>query len=148
MRPRVGERRKGTRTKKTLCQIIESGNDYLVKVKANQPKLYQAIETESKQQTAQQTVEDVEKTRNRQTLRRIEVFEPPKNIDPKWRGVGCVMKVESSGIRGDEPYQSISYYICSLPAKSKRLADGIREHWQIENNLHWGGMDGEPVSSY
>ena len=25
--------------------IVESGNDYLVKVKANQPKLYQQIET-------------------------------------------------------------------------------------------------------
>ncbi len=27
--------------KKTLSAIAESGNDYLVKVKANQPKLYQ-----------------------------------------------------------------------------------------------------------
>ena len=84
-----------------------------MKVKANQPKLYRAIEAESKQQKAQQTVEDLEKTRNRQTVRRIEVFEPPKNIDPKWIGVGCVLKVERSGIRGDELYQSISYYLCS-----------------------------------
>jgi hypothetical protein len=99
---------------------MESGNDYLVKVKRNQPNLYQQIETESKQQKAKQTVEELEKSRNRQTLRTIEVFEPPKNIDPKWIGVGCVLKVERSGIRGDEPYQSVSYYLCSLPAQSKR----------------------------
>ncbi len=102
-----------------------------MKVKANQPKLYKAIEAQSKQQKPRQIVEDLEKTRNRQTLRRVEVFETPKNIDPKWIGVGCVLKVERSGIRDDQPYQSISYYLCSLPAKSKRLADGIRGHWQI-----------------
>ena len=109
-----------------------------MKVKANQPKLYQAIETQSKQQEAQQIVEDVEKTRNRQTRRRIEVFEPPKNIDPKWIAVGCVIKVERSGIRGNEADKSISYYICSLAAKSKGLANGIRGHWGIENSLPLG----------
>ncbi len=78
--------------KKTLSAIAHSGNDYLVKVKANQPKLYQQIETESKQQIPKQTVEDHEKTRNRQSYRKIEVFEPPEKLDPKWIGVGCVIK--------------------------------------------------------
>ena len=59
-----------------------------------------------------------------------------------------MIKVEPSGIRGDEPDQSISYYICSLAAKSKGLADGIREHWHIENSLHWGVMDGDTGSPY
>ncbi|NEP35080.1 ISAs1 family transposase [Moorena sp. SIO3B2] len=31
----------------------------------------------------------------------------------------------------------MSYYLCSLPPQSRRLADGIREHWLIENSLHW-----------
>ena len=44
-------------SKKTLSAIAESGNDYLVKVKANQPKLYQQIETVSNQQIPQQKVE-------------------------------------------------------------------------------------------
>ncbi len=124
-------------SKKTLEAIAISGNGYLVKVKANQPKLYQQIERESKQQIAKQTVEESEKTRNRQSSRKVEVFEPPKNLDPKWIGVGCVIKVERSGTRADEPYQSISYYLCSLPARSSRLAEGIRGHWLIENSLHW-----------
>ena len=107
-------------SKKTLAAIAESGNDYLVKVKTNQPKLYEQIETESNQQKARQTVADQEKTRNRHSYRKVEVFEPPENLDPSWIGVGCVIKVERSGTRGNEPYHSISYYLCSLSPQSRR----------------------------
>ena len=123
-------------SKKTLEAIAYSGNDYLVKVKTNQPKLYQQIETESNQQTAKQIVEHQEKTRDRNSYRKVEVFEPPKNLDPLWIGVGSVIKVERSGTRAQESYQRIGYYLCSLSPQSRRLADGIREHWLIENSLH------------
>ncbi len=103
----------------------------------NQPKLYEQIETESKQQVAKQTLEDHEKTRDRNTYRKVEVFEPPEKLDSSWIGVGCVIKVERSGTRSNEPYQSISYYLCSLSPQSSRLADGLRGHWLIENSLHW-----------
>ena len=93
-------------SKKTLAAIAESGNDYLVKVKTNQPKLYQQIETASNQQRARQKVADHQKTRDRNSYRQIEVFEPPEKLDPKWIGVGCVIKVERSGPRGNEPYQT------------------------------------------
>ena len=93
-------------SKKTLAAIAESGNDYLVKVKANQPKLYQQIETVSNQQLPQQKVEQQEKTRNRNSYRQVKVFEPPENLDPLWIGVGSVIKVERSGTRGNEPNQT------------------------------------------
>ena len=134
--------------KKLSSAIANSENDYLVKVKTNQPKLYQQIETVSNQQRARQKVEHHEKTRDRNSYRKIEVFEPPEKLDPKWMGVGSVIKVERSGTRGNEPYQSISYYLCSLSPQSRCLADGIRGHWLIENSLHWGGTDGEPASPY
>ena len=31
----------------------------------------------------------------------------------------------------------VHYYISSLPPKVKRLAKAIRDHWGIENSLHW-----------
>ena len=123
--------------KKTLKNIIESGNDYLVKVKKNQPKLYKAIESTSAQQNPIQTLNDCEKTRNRNSCRKIEIFEPPEKLDSAWVGVGCVIKVERSGFRGDRPYQNIGYYLSSLSPHSKQLKKGIREHWLIENSLHW-----------
>ncbi|AOX02967.1 hypothetical protein BJP34_29150 [Moorena producens PAL-8-15-08-1] len=42
-----------------------------------------------------------------------------------------------SGTRGNEPFQTISYYLCSKSPQSRRLMDGIRGHWLIENSLHW-----------
>ena len=107
-------------SKKTLATITELGNDYLVKVKTNQPTLYKQIETESNQQSAKQTVEHHEKTRNRNSYRKVEVFEPPKNLDPLWVGVSSVLKVERSGTRGNESYQRIGYYLCSLSPQSRR----------------------------
>ena len=78
-----------------------------------------------------------EKSRDRDSIRIVEVYEVPKKIDPKWVSAGCVIKVERSGTRSNEPYSSIGYYLCSLPPQSRRLADGIRGHWLIENRLHW-----------
>lgn len=108
-----------------------------MKVKANQPSLDKQIKTQSEQTPAVKQVEHHEKTRDRNSYRQIAVFEPPEKLDPKWIGVGCVIKVERSGTRGNKPYQSISYYLCSLPPQSQRLANGIRGHWLIENSLHW-----------
>ena len=33
--------------------------------------------------------------------------------------------------------EEVRYFISSLPAKAKRLAGAIRQHWSIENGLHW-----------
>ena len=117
--------------------IIKSGNDYLVKVKANQPLLSQAIQTQVTKQPPVKKYVAQEKTRNRNSKRIIEVYEVPKNIDPKWIGAGCVIKVERSGTRSTQEYHNTGYYLCSLSPQSRRLASGIRGHWLIENRLHW-----------
>ena len=31
----------------------------------------------------------------------------------------------------------VRYFISSLPAKARRLANAVRQHWAIENGLHW-----------
>ncbi|NEO01428.1 MAG: hypothetical protein F6K50_40340 [Moorea sp. SIO3I7] len=105
-------------SKKTLAAIVESGNDYLVKVKKNQPKLYQQIETESNQETPRQKVTHHEKTRNRNTYRIIEVFEPPENLDPQWIGVGCVIKVSET-----KPDCSGAFMVGRLCIEGLKLVD-------------------------
>lgn len=125
--------------KKTVAVIKNSGNDYLIPVKKNQPSLHRQIETVC--QTAQpiRQYHETEKTRDRTIERTIEVFEPPSDIDPQWLGINCVVKVFRQGIRGKQPYQSKepTYYICSLSAYSSLIPSGIRTHWHIENRLHW-----------
>ncbi|SKB86328.1 ISAs1 family transposase, partial [Macellibacteroides fermentans] len=31
----------------------------------------------------------------------------------------------------------VRYYISSLPLDAKLIAESVRTHWSIENNLHW-----------
>jgi predicted transposase YbfD/YdcC len=106
-------------------------------VKGNQRNLHKVIENHTKEQEALTIYTDKEKTRNRQSKRKVEVFSVPLNLDLKWHHVGCVIKVERKGMRGNEPYHRVGYYMSSLPPSCKRLAEGIRGHWLIENRLHW-----------
>lgn len=123
--------------KKTVESIVDSGNDYLIQVKRNQLSLHGAIEAHSEISPPVQVHQSHEQCRTRITTRQIEVFEPPPDLDPDWQGVGCVIRVKRFGTRGSKPYHSLSYYICSLDARSRQLEAGIRGHWCIENRLHW-----------
>src|SRR5215211_7493215 len=56
-----------------------------------------------------------------------------------WPGLAAVVLVirryvdRVKGKTSDE----VRYFISSLPAKVKRLAGAVRQHWGIENGLHW-----------
>ena len=123
--------------KKTVEVIVESNNDYIIKVKKNQPKLQEAIRVQTDEETAIQVKVEDELSKGRKVQRLVEVFAPPKNIDSKWKGVGSVIRVTRSGERDGESYSTLSYYLSSLPPKSERIAKVIRGHWQVENRLHW-----------
>ena len=61
---------------------------------------------------------------------------PPR---PIWIGLATVVLVirrcvdHATGKSSDE----VRYFLSSLPAKVKRLAGAVRQHWGIENGLHW-----------
>jgi len=123
--------------KKTIETIVESNNDYIIKVKKNQPKLQEAIRVQTDEETAIQVKVEDDLSKGRKVQRLVEVFAPPENIDSKWKGVESVIRVTRSGERDGESYSTLSYYLSSLPPKSARIAKVIRGHWQVENRLHW-----------
>lgn len=111
----------------------------MIPVKGNQKKLHQGIIAHCQQTTAIWIYQQREKTRKRIINRRIEVFNPPDNLDPNWLGIKCVIKIFRYGLRGGQPYQSpqATYYLCSLVSTSSLIPKGIRQHWHVENRLHW-----------
>src|SRR5262249_56109383 len=56
-----------------------------------------------------------------------------------WLGLATVVLVirrcvdHATGKASDD----VRYFISSLPAKVKRLAGAVRQHWGVENGLHW-----------
>jgi hypothetical protein len=66
--------------KKTLEIIVETGNDYLVKVKANQPTLLEALQQTVGQTTPLSSVQTEEKNRGRLEKRHVDIFSPSSTI--------------------------------------------------------------------
>ncbi len=139
--------------KKTTQLIVESGNDYIVTVKDNQPRLLAQLKTKAEHQKPHERFVDIEKTRGRTTCRIVNVFTDKDGIDKDWVGLQCLIQVERIGLRSGKLYQQTSYYISSLATRATTFADGIRQHWGIENRLHWVkdvvfGEDAAPFSNY
>lgn len=123
--------------KKTLQQIRQSGNHYLVKVKGNQKRLYKTLRKTVTEQRPSDTFEAQEKHRGRIENRTYRVYLCPENVDADWIDIKRVIYCYRSGRRQGKAYQTHSYYISSRELSAADFATGIRGHWYIENKLHW-----------
>lgn len=54
-----------------------------------------------------------------------------------WRGLRSICAVESERIVDGKSSIERRYYISSLAAEAGKLSASIRQHWGIENKLHW-----------
>lgn len=139
--------------KKTTKLIVESANDYVITVKGNQPRLLAQLLTITEVQKPCEQFFDIEKTRGRITCRIVKVFTKLKNIDRDWVGVQSLIQVERIGIRSGKKYVMANHYISSLVSTATNFANRIRQHWGIENRLHWVkdvilGEDAAPFRNY
>ena len=124
--------------KKTTAAIIDSGNDYLIGVKKNQPGLYDTIEQiiadKSQQSIACATMEV---NKGRTELRNVMVSDGTEAINPGWKGlqqaVGVHRMVKDKGKIREE----MACFISSQYANAFLYAEGISSHWAIENSLHY-----------
>jgi predicted transposase YbfD/YdcC len=48
-----------------------------------------------------------------------------------------IASVENQRQIGKHTSREFRYYITSLPPDAKRIGSAIRQHWSIENQLHW-----------
>lgn len=132
--------------KEIAAKIVDGGGDYLLALKENHPTLHAAacqeftaaMEADAPPQGMRQhTTNEISRGRKE---RRIYVALPaPKSLPgfADWVGLATlVMVLRITEINGDEKVEA-SYYLSSLPAKVKKLAKLIRQHWSIESQLHW-----------
>jgi predicted transposase YbfD/YdcC len=125
-------------SKKTVDAIIDSGNDYLIQVKGNQPTLFQAIIATVEGQEALSTSIHQERSRGRGERRTVAAFPPPPHMVQEWTGLHRVIHVERQVTRGGKETVTHHYYISSVSSDDAEVfARGVRGHWSIENRLHW-----------
>ena len=129
--------------KETTAAIRAKKADYVITVKANQPKLHDAVQ-QFFLSAANRDYEDVRihktKERNRGRVERREVYVAPAPAEltesGEWVGLRTIGMIYRYRQDGDESH-AVTFFISSLPPRVKRIARHVRGHWGVENSLHW-----------
>ncbi len=128
---------------KIVAKIINKGADYLIGLKGNQGTLNEDVRLffEKKPKTALfQTEIAPDKGHGRLEVRQCTVTEDIdwiKERHPQWKALRSVVEVQSQReIKGKVTTEK-RYYISSLEAKADKMSNVVRQHWGVENKLHW-----------
>jgi predicted transposase YbfD/YdcC len=132
--------------KKIASTIIDGKADYVLAVKENQPGLYEDIQTVAQEAiTNPQTLEGVdvahteEKSRDRVEKRTCYVITDLAKIRSRkqWKGLKAIGVVVSERTLNGVTSRETRYYISSRVLSAGAMLAVIRNHWGIENSLHW-----------
>ena len=127
--------------------IRNAGADYLLAVKANQPTLRGEIEAFFDEAPAEalDRVVDLDKGHGRIEERTVTVAREVDWLSGSRRfpgelrlpGVATIIRVQSTAELKDRCRFDSRYYIASAALSAQAAAKAVREHWAIENRLHW-----------
>lgn len=129
-------------------RIIDKKGDYVFCLKGNQESLHDDVKFffEECRQANYKDVEHryfetVEKDHGRIEIRRCWVVEDDAiqwlERGDQWPGLKSIAAIESERkIRGKSTVET-RYFISSLAGSAQKVANAAREHWAIENSLHY-----------
>jgi predicted transposase YbfD/YdcC len=130
-------------------QILEQGGDYLLTLKGNHTKAYtavkqhfhQAIEHSLPRRDENNFFDALDDSHGRLVRRRVWTMTDlaPLPELAKWPGLQAVIAVETIRTAHQQApvISDYRFYISSLGRSAKTFASMIRQHWDIENKLHW-----------
>ena len=128
-------------------KIRACGADYLIALKANQGRMFRAVESHceaacfARGAALRPACDSFDDSHGRRVRRRVFVC-PGLQDDPAlkdWPGLKTVLAIETiRSINGRAGTQAeIRYFLASYDDEPARMAAAIRAHWSIENSLHW-----------
>ncbi len=139
--------------KNIAAKIIDKGAHYVLALKGNHAIVHEEVEeffadtvppcalqcADSAAQEKMDFFQTFDAGHGRKETRRywhstdIDWFED-KHLWKNLRSIGMVESLRN--VKGKTSIER-RYYLCSLPLGAKRLGKTIREHWGVENQLHW-----------
>ncbi|AMV27719.1 Transposase DDE domain protein [Gemmata sp. SH-PL17] len=129
--------------KATIEQIRKQGGEYVVCVKGNQKGLHDAVadvfdRAGDDEFAGCDMAGEVGAGHGRAEERYVTVVHDPEGLPDGWSGVSAVALVcRERRVKGQKNEGTGHYYITSLKVGAGQLAGYIRNHWGIENGLHW-----------
>jgi len=127
-------------------KIVDAGADYVLAVKENQPTLHRGIAAffdghleDDFARTKARRHETEEKGHGRKEFRSYVVCPLPEDLPDasRWAELKAIGMAVSETQRDGKLCTEVRYYILSRYLSGRGFADAVRDHWGIENCLHW-----------
>lgn len=138
----------GTQTE-IAKMIIQKDGDYLLAVKENQGRLFGDLqflfETDARyafEQVAHSYAKTVNKDHGRIEVRECWAIDTEEYLNQlhgreNWMGLKSIVRIVSRRQMGEKIENKTRYFISSLSANAKSILKAKRDHWKIENQVHW-----------
>jgi len=127
--------------KEIVEKISGKGADYVIALKANQGALYEEVHDFMLNRTdalAQHT--SMDKAHGRGEIRKVWLCQKLDLMEEcaRWKDLKTLVMIQRTRLIGNQVQEQTQFYISSLSHPAPDLfAQYIRNHWSIENNLHW-----------
>jgi predicted transposase YbfD/YdcC len=127
-------------------QILDQKGDYVLALKSNQGTLRDDVELFANEQKAKDfkdtTIsrhQTVDGDHGRIETRTVTVIHDINWLQERhqWPGLKSVVMVESTRETGPSIERETRFYITSLVLLANMIGHIIRDHWAVENSLHW-----------
>jgi predicted transposase YbfD/YdcC len=127
-------------------KIVVQGADYVLALKGNQPTLEQAVQrffvtgpAAEVHRTTSAYAEQTGQGHGRVETRCAWISDEleAELTAAAWPGLRSIGMVEATRTLAGETTVERRFYLTSLPPDASRFARAVRNHWGIENQLHW-----------
>ncbi len=127
-------------------QIVERQGDYVLALKGNQGTLNEDVRLFLEAEIAKPSSKAIESVHEesdaghgRVETRKCVVSDQINWLEqkPQWIGLKTIAMIEEMREVGEKTSIERRFFISSLPADASKIAQAVRAHWMVENNLHW-----------
>ena len=123
------------------AQIVEQGGEYALALKANQSAMHDDVKLffEDPECEAIPGPSLVETSRDRIETRTATVWTDVSWLEKshRWPALAAIGRVVRMRATGGKTTSETAYYLLSQKLSPTRLNAVVRQHWEIENRLHW-----------
>ena len=127
-------------------KIVAQKADYILAVKGNQPTLHDGIVkffldhlSDDFARVKVSRYQTSERGHGREETRTYYVCPVPDDLPDRqrWKNLTAIGIAINDTVENGQSRSEVRYYILSRKLSAKKFGTAVRDHWSIENRLHW-----------
>src|SRR5712664_2583151 len=122
-------------------QIVDQGGDYALALKGNQGTLHDDVvlylDDPASKTIAAEPVVDADHGRIETRTATVSTAIDWLQKEHHWPGLKAIGKVVRTRETPDKTTTETAYYLLSAALSAERFNEVVRQHWGVENRLHW-----------